>query len=196
MTTAGGGWTLLLTVLDPTTDLPGDVGVSPFEHEQNAGTPSLTQQYGRVWNNGNGGVGLVPAAGDEIMLVRMSTSDHVRMVLNTWCGGAEWHGFQSEACGSKDLDLLGLGAGALYDKDEVRITGDFHFHSCSHVGGCGSSGNGGDGVGFSTHESWSHGGNTAYGGAYDGSPGAKMFWAGTKLAAGTDQFTYFYRESA
>jgi len=194
MSTSGGGWTLLLTVKDPTKDLPGDVGVSPFENEQNEKAPSLKTPYGRIWGSHDGGVGLVPASGDEILLVRTSDNDHVRMVIDTWCGGSGWRGFQSTTCGSTGLDLLGLANGKLYDKDEDQISGSFNFHSCSHVGGCGGSPNGGDGVGFSTHNQWLHGANNAYGGAYDGGSGAHLYWAGKKLSAGSDVFAYYYRE--
>ena len=191
----GGGWTLLLTVTDPTNNLPGDVGVSPFETPLNPDAPSLSTPYARVWNNA--GVGLQPVVGDQVLLRRSSNGDWVRFVVGKWCGGADWHGYQTAACGSNGHDLLGLAHGELYAKNGNLIGGGYNFHSCSHVGGCGSSGRGGDGVGFSTHGSWLHGANNAYGGAYAGSGGADLFWAGVDLDAdshGGDTFTYFYRE--
>ena len=193
---AGGGWTLLLTVTDPTNDLPGSVGVSPFETPLNEDSPSLYRPYARVWNDA--GVGLLPVVGDEVLLRRGSNGDWVRFVVEQWCGGAEWHGYQSVACGSAGHDLLGLAHGPLYDKDGTLIGSDYNFHSCSHVGGCGSEGNGGDGVGFSNHAQWLHGANNAYGGAHASNPGAELYWGGVNVdpsSKGGDVFAYFYREA-
>ena len=85
--------------------------------------PSPSVKYARDWTDAAGGVGLLPKAGDEFLIVRNyggSTQDHVRMVLSRWCAGASWYVRNAGECGGQGA-YPGYGAGEIYRRDIGEI---------------------------------------------------------------------------
>jgi hypothetical protein len=183
MATNGGGWMLLLTQTDASANFAGSV--VPFR--QTSGSPSTSAVYARDWSST--GVGLLPAAGDQIMIVRQSDGDYVTMTLTTWCPGASWESTSAASCGGSGH--AGYAAGTVTRGASATSLGTMNFNGCSHGGGCYNGG--GDGVGFSTNSGWAHGVDNCFGGCYasDGRSGAHFHWAGTSVTP--DVLSYYYK---
>lgn len=179
MTTDGGGWTLLLTQLDASSQFPGTQ--IPFQ-DQNVGSPSLTNAYARDWS------GLIdPQPNDEFLVMR-GNGDWRRFVQS-----APWCGWQNTAT-CNGVTTSGHGhftQGQLYDMSGNAETGFVYFNTCSNAGNCGSGD--GDGVGFGTFGNWSDR-DATYGGGYPGGAdaGAVFYW-GTTTEVFDTPFTYWYR---
>ena len=91
MESSGGGWTLLLTQTEVGIKDTSPGSVVPFRQSVNADAPSTTAMYARDWSDTlEHGVGLLPAAGDEFMIRRVSDGDVVTLELDQWCAGPDW----------------------------------------------------------------------------------------------------------
>ena len=177
---------LLLTQTDGSSDFSG-TGV-PFKKSANPDAPSTSALYARDWSKD--GVGLLPRAGDEFMIMRHSDGDFVVMSLKQWCPGESWESTSQGACGGSGHP--GYGQGSVTRGTSQTSLGDMYFNGCSHGGNCASGG--GDGVGFSTHGQWANGPNNCYGGCFNGQSngGSPFYWAGSPAAP--DKLSYFFRE--
>ena len=181
MTTDGGGWTLVLTQLNPTSQYAGST--SPLVVDMNINEPHLTTPYSRNWRGLSSVV--EPISGSE-WLLRNSDEGWMRFVQTySWCswnGGPQCHGASGH---------LQLTRGQGYDSNGNQISGITRFNGCALQGSCNS--NGGDAIGFGTWSDFTrhnHGQRT-YGGA-SGPNGIRFSWGQT----GTDYsgiMNYFHR---
>ena len=78
MTTAGGGWQLLLTQTHAMKQYDGTE--SPFVIDLNPQIPSPTSQYSRNWAQL-----LKPKVLDEFLLISTADNDYVRFVTSNFC---------------------------------------------------------------------------------------------------------------
>ena len=184
MELAGGGWMLLLTQTSAMTDFLGSV--TPWQNYLSPGNPSRTSAYSRDWSNN--GFGLLPTAGDEIMIARGSNNQYVRMQLSKWCSGPSLS-TSDAGCGGKS-GHPGFGEGTLYVGSSTSGS-QFNLNGCSHVGGC--SDGGVDGIAFSTHMSWANVSPKCYGSCYTGATTGAFYWGSTVAIA--DKMNYFFRQA-
>lgn len=184
---AGGGWTLLLSMSDGNSFASG----SNYAFNVTTGTPSITSDYGLDRRNT-----FVPANGDEFMIRREDTSDWVRFVVTTW--SPTYNNITDKWATTKDTGGTDRGhpywaLGQMYNSSGSAVSGITHFNGCALGGNCGSGG--GDGCGFGNFVDWLYGvaGSRAWGGGYNGSSGASLFWDTTNIN-GT-RLTYWYRKT-
>ena len=177
-TTAGGGWQLLLTHLDPITQYSGSV--SPLATDLNVDSPSTATAYSRDWST----ILNDPQPGDEFLLKR-SNGDWVRFVQSgTWSG---WNYYS-------DPVHLFFTTGQLYDSEDNELTNYVYFNGCALVSGCGS--HGGDGIGFGQNHDWLYDDSStygAYGGAHTGGSNIQFSWDSGTTSDTNTPYTYFYR---
>ena len=177
MTTAGGGWTLLLTLAHAKNQYAGSV--SAFTQNLNVGSPSPEAAYSRDWR----GV-IEPAAGDEILVVR-ATGDWVRFEQTTtfcgWNNQNTCHGAGSNGGHHK------YSRGQVYNSSGQALSGYTTFNSCSGAGGCMNTGSDAPGVGVNPE--WSNGPDGTYGAGWTSADG--VFYWGTAIVAGPA--TYWVR---
>ena len=161
MTTAGGGWQLVLTQTHAMEQYKGTT--SPFINDLNPNNPSPTDQYSRNWH----ALGLAPKLMDEFLLTSTKDKDWVRFVTSQWCA------WSSKKCGGASGHLQ-IANGQTYDSKGQPLSGYVFFNGCAYDGGCSSSGT--DGVGFGKHGGHTYGPSGCYGGCWSSNNRGAFFW--------------------
>ena len=157
-THAVGGWMLLTTATSATADYSG--AVVPWANSKFPQNPSRSSAYSRDWSST--GFGLLPVAGDQIMIARNSNDDYAYMTLSRWCAGAAWSASGSDpTCGGTG-GHPGFGYGNFFVGSSTTATTSHYLNGCALVGGCNTGGV--DGIGFSTLNGWANSAHSCYGG--------------------------------
>ena len=167
---------MLLTETDPINNFDGSV--DPFTTPLNPDVPSTTTPYARDWSGE-----LAPQSGDQFMLTSDSKDDYLIMTITAWCG---FGNLEAPACGGSGHP--GYAVGTVVNKAGEDL-GTMFFNGCHSGGGCRNSG--GDGIGFSTHGSWSNGADNCYGGCWSGSQ-TSFFWASVETS-GAEIISMYYK---
>jgi hypothetical protein len=132
MTTAGGGWQLLLTQTHAMNQYGGSV--SPFVVDLNTQFPDPLKPYSRNW------IGKIkPQVLDEFLLTSKADNDWVRFVTAKFCA------WKTQKCGSASSHLQ-IASGQTYNSKGESLSGYIYFNGCAQDGGCNAQGT--DGVGF------------------------------------------------
>ena len=135
--TAGGGWTLLLTLTHPRDQYPGSV--HPLATAKNPNAPDPKTAYSRDWR----GV-FVPKKDTELLMKRGTTGQWVRFVVNSFCG------FDSTSAGVCTGCHGTYASGCVFGSDGKQIgCNSTWLNSCSNCGGCQN--NGCDTLGFNVN---------------------------------------------
>jgi len=191
MTLANGGWQLVLSLTHGNNQYGGTT--SPFIHDLNANNPTLTGKYSRDWRKR-----IDPAKGHE-WLLRRQNKDWVRFEQTyDWCGWnnrGSCHGVSSHLQFTRGKLFDMNGKGPLREKNGRNRLME-RFNGCAYDGNCGS-GNG-DGVGFGSGPSWSHGAGNygdVYGAGYNnrGAGGSSMYWGSNSEQQNSLPYNYFWR---
>jgi len=190
MSLNGGGWMLLTTATSATADYSG--AVVPWANSKFPQNPSRSSAYSRDWSST--GFGLLPVAGDQIMIARNSNDDYAYMTLSLWCAGAAWSASGSDpTCGGTG-GHPGFGYGNFFVGSSTTATTSHYLNGCALTGGCNTGGV--DGIGFSTLNGWANSAHSCYGGCYSGSANGDFYWGTTTaITEGTEQMNYFFKRA-
>ena len=116
--------------------------------------------HARDWSST--GFGLLPVAGDQIMIARNSNDDYAYMTLSRWCAGAAWSASDSDpTCGGTG-GHPGFGYGNFFVGSSTTATTSHYLNGCALTGGCNNGGV--DGIGFTTLNGWANSAHSCYGG--------------------------------
>jgi len=179
-----GNWLLLATITDAKDQYKGST--SPFVADKNEIFPSITKAYSRDWRLLTN---IDPQPGDEFMIRRGKTNDHVRFVIEKWCG---WGDETNNCDDDSDTEHPFLAIGKVYNEKSNELNGFRYFNGCALGGECGKDGV--DGVGFGTSAGIlsTKGGAKAFGGAVPGN----LYWGTSKADEGDHlPYSYYYRPS-
>merc|ERR1719183_73722 len=159
MSTAGGGWQLLLTQTHAMDQYDGST--SPFVVDLNTQFPDPNKQYSRNWTPL-----IKPQVLDEFLLTSTADNDYVRFVTSKFCA------WQTQTCGGGSTHLQ-IANGQTYNSNGEALSDYIYFNGCALDGGCHNQGT--DGVGFGKNSGYTYGPAGCYGGCWTNDKGA-FYW--------------------